>query len=353
MKPLSSNYARPNPTESRRADFIVALPKTKASRGENSASLPKGTRLRRLIKRFFDTEILFAIGDFAAAYLTAEIFGIVINGGAAAIALGGKVYEIRTDTKPLGMGFYAMALVSFLTTISIAVNFSRNYALESLLHGDAAALQSAFTGAAFAAWTLANFFAGLERARILPSNRRGALLSNAQLWFCVGSVLVTQSGTVSGLVFLTALMKGIFGPPSTPFDPVHGIKGLLRKHLTTPRLRAVAYLTCTVEAVFTGSPFVLAYALWMLGNSVFESPEMNRAILVDIRRLTPRGVRRKRKDSSPFHPTRGTQHWAFIATPSRRRTLPRDMPSSTIRLETMASTPPWSARKVRNNQGPS
>lgn len=61
-----------------------------------------------------DTEVYFAVGDFAAACLTAEKFGIIANGLASVLAVGGRLYESITGRKPEFMGhpvapgFYAI-----------------------------------------------------------------------------------------------------------------------------------------------------------------------------------------------------------------------------------------------------
>ncbi len=233
-----------------------------------------------LFRAMFDTEVLFAAGDLAAAWLTTEFFGIFINTAAALLAIGGRIYETVTGAKPLGLGFYAMAGVSALTTVSIVVNGIQIYGLALFDFTSHGSQQLLFGAAAFGTWTLANLVAGFRRSH--ASIKPKTVLGNHQIWFCLGSILATHARSLPGLLFLIGLIKAVLRQSNDSGQEIKTWSQLLNRHLTPARLRGAAYAISTGMAAFGDPSYALPYGLWMVGNFAFDNAGLNRTIGRDL-----------------------------------------------------------------------
>ncbi|MFH1157761.1 MAG: hypothetical protein V1721_02585 [Pseudomonadota bacterium] len=224
-----------------------------------------------------DTEVYFAAGDFAAAYLTAEFFGIAINGAACVLAVGGRIYEAVANRKPMGLGFYSMSVVSAVTTVSIVANSFEKYSWDFIRLTQPGPRELFFAAAAFAAWTVANAVAGYKKAKQSSS---GSPVANHQTYFCLGSIFATHAKIVPLLFFIAGFVKILGRKPEV--NKVKTWNGLYEKHATPQRLRAIAYAASALGAAFADPRYVLPYLLWMMGNFVFDAGELDKSFKRDL-----------------------------------------------------------------------
>jgi hypothetical protein len=227
--------------------------------------------LPRIIRSLSDTEVYFAAGDLAAAYLTAEYFGIAINFAAFVLAAGGRIYEAINDRKPLGLGFYAMAVVSAITVLSILANGIQLYSWDFLYVHHPEAHELLFGAAAFTCWTIANAVAGYKKSKSLPV---GTLVANHQTYFCLGSIFATHAKLVPLFFFCLGLIQIIKGKQETLPTDINW-QNFYRKHATPQRLRTIAYAISAIMVAQSDSRYIIPYLLWMLGNAVFHGPDDN------------------------------------------------------------------------------
>lgn len=224
------------------------------------------SRIRNTAILLLDTEVLFAFGDCAAAFLTAEIIGVVLNCFAAALALGGRIYERLWKKNPLGLGFYGMAAVSAATAISTIASGIEHHGLSGMLNPEtSAAREQLFSATAFTAWTLANCLAGYRRS--VSGSTQGNGLFGDQAWFCIGSIAATHAKPLPLVFFVLGLGRTTTGRLNNDLT----IRQQLLGYFTPQQLRGIAYAISMTIAIIGGSAYFIPYALWMLGNFVFES----------------------------------------------------------------------------------
>lgn len=236
----------------------------------------------------WDTEVFFSAGDFAAAYLTAEIFGIAINGLAFLVAVAGRIGEALFDRKPLGLGFYSMGVVSGITTVSIFANGMGQHGQGFLVLFGNPALDLWFGIGAFASWTLANCIAGYRKSHPGSATTRPA--GDHQTYFCLGSILATHA-KLTPLVFFVLGLARILTNTRQGLESGSPWKQFYNKHATPQRLRAIAYAISALMAALAASTYVLPYLLWMFGNLVFDNGGLDRTIKGDFIALLRQGSR--------------------------------------------------------------
>jgi cytochrome bd-type quinol oxidase subunit 2 len=288
-----------------RSRFVDKEQKSASQDSEQTTS--SKSKAGSIIGKFFDTEGLFAIGDFALALVAAQFLGIAANALVVGATVAGKSYEVYKNKKsPIGVGFVSMAAVSAVTCASILINSFAQHGSEFLNLTQEKPLELFLWANAFAAWTIANCLAcrtsttnltheTIDRGiKQLWSKFRNKL-ENKQVWFCAGSLFATAGpifnnpsiytysvAAISASLLATGLMQALRGNNNN--KPIQSLRGFLSKHMTPSRLRFLAFGISALLASMNSPAYVLPYLLFMAGNLRFDSTEINQSFLSDLKK---------------------------------------------------------------------